>query len=278
MNMSKTIQRFPRGLGMTELAAQANKGDNDALVNLTNFAIRVWIVNNGNLWGRLYSAMELAEFLKCEPVIIQTKMKELVLDSRLFDRAQADKTVEALTGALIGWTLEDRMEISQQVAVLRAHQGDGNVPFVTSEVNKALALKQASTTSMQGLIRTLAGGGSVNIFNQQNNQFNMQGENEGITREEAVQVIQKEIADKGGLKELAYVEEVYDFKELPVVVATKQEGHRSDKEGLTLKNHEIDAIVSDYAGASKAFEEDHHALRREIEEGMDIDAEDPEID
>lgn len=275
--MNRNIQRFPRGLGMTELASQANMGDNEALTNLTNFVIRVWIVNNGKLWGKIYSAMELAEFLKCEPVIIQTKMREIVLDSRLFNREQADKVMESLIGAAVGWAIEDRMEISHQVDVLKAFQGDKYVPFVTSEVNKAISLKQASTNSIQSLIRTLSGGGSVNIFNQQNNQYNMQPGSIGVTREEAVKMIQTEVESKGGLKELAYVEDTYDFNELPQVVATKQDERRSDKEGLTLKNHEIDAIVSDYNGASKAFDEDHHALRREIEEGMDIYAEDPEM-
>lgn len=48
-------------------------------------------------------------------------------------------------------------------------------------------------------------------------------------------MIQKELADNGGIKEIEYVENQYDFKELPVVVATKQDGNRGDKEGLNIK-------------------------------------------
>ena len=86
-------------------------------------------------------------------------------------------------------------------------------------------MKQQSTTSLQSLVRAVSGGGTVNIFNQQNNQFNNTGESEPVlTRDIAMSMIQKELADKGGIKELEYVENQYDFKELPVVVATKQEG------------------------------------------------------
>lgn len=278
MRTNQKIPRFPRGMGMTELASLANKGDNTALVNLTNYAIQTWIVNNGSLWGKIYSILELARFLKCDPIIIQNKIKEVVLDNRLFDKSKTEETLESLTGALISWTLEDRMEISQQLALLRASQGDGYTPFVTGEVNKALALKQSSTTSMQSLIRTLSGGGSVNIF-QQNNQYNQQNNQyNGLSRDEAMEMIQKEIADKGGMKELEYVEGKYDFLELPEIIATKQGGNvGQEKEGLTLKNHEIDAIISDYAGASEAFEEDHHDIRREIEQCIDMEAEDPEL-
>ena len=95
----------------------------------------------------------------------------------------------------------------------------------------------------------------------------------------AVEVITaKEIANKGGIKELEYVENQYDFKELPVVVATKQEGNRGDKEGLTLRKAELDSVTADYHGALKAFDEDHHQIRREIEEGIDYEEIDPELE
>ena len=67
MKEQKIVPRFPRGLGITQLALQANAGDNEALKNLTKFVIHTWIVNNGKLWSRVYSVNELADFLKCEP-------------------------------------------------------------------------------------------------------------------------------------------------------------------------------------------------------------------
>lgn len=279
MKESKIVPRFPRGLGITQLALQANAGDDEALKNLTKFVIHTWIVNNGKLWSRVYSVNELADFLKCEPSIIQMQMKQTFLDNGLFDRNKMDEIADSLMGACIGWALEDRMEISQQLQILRDSQGGRYAPFITAEVNKAIGLKQQSTTSLQSLVRAVSGGGTVNIFNQQNNQFNNTGESEPVlTRDIAMSMIQKELADKGGIKEIEYVENQYDFKELPVVVVTKQEGNRGDKEGLTLKKAELDSVTGDYHGALKAFEEDHHQIRREIEEGIDYEEIDPELE
>ena len=279
MKEQKIVPRFPRGLGITQLALQANAGDDEALKNLTKFVIHTWIVNNGKLWSRVYSVNELADFLKCEPSIIQMQMKQTFLDNGLFDRNKMDEIADSLMGACIGWALEDRMEISQQLQILRDSQGGRYAPFITAEVNKAIGLKQQSTTSLQSLVRAVSGGGTVNIFNQQNNQFNNTGESEPVlTRDIAMSMIQKELADNGGIKELEYVENQYDFKELPVVVATKQEGNRGDKEGLTLKKAELDSVTGDYHGALKAFEEDHHQIRREIEEGIDYEEIDPELE
>lgn len=279
MKEQKIVPRFPRGLGITQLALQANAGDDEALKNLTEFVIHTWIVNNGKLWSRVYSVNELADFLKCEPSIIQMQMKQTFLDNGLFDRNKMDEIADSLMGACIGWALEDRMEISQQLQILRDSQGGRYAPFITAEVNKAIGLKQQSTTSLQSLVRAVSGGGTVNIFNQQNNQFNNTGESEPVlTRDIAMSMIQKELADKGGIKEIEYVENQYDFKELPVVVATKQEGNRGDKESLTLKKAELNSVTGDYHGALKVFEEDHHQIRREIEEGIDYEEIDPELE
>ena len=278
MKEQKVISRFPRGIGITQLALQANAGDDEALKNLTKFIIHTWIVNNGRLWSRVYSVNELADFLKCEPSIIQMQMKQTFLDNGLFDRDKMNEIADSLMGACIGWALEDRMEISQQVQVLRDSQGGRYAPFITPEVNKALGLKQQSTTSLQSLVRAMSGGGTVNIF-QQNNQFNNNNtqEEHALTRNEAMLMIQKELANNGSIKEIEYVENQYDFKELPVVVATKQTGNHSEKEGLNLRRKELDSVTEDYRGALEVFDEDHHQIRREIEEGIAYEEIDPEI-
>lgn len=278
MKEQKIVPRFPRGMGVTQLALQANTGDDEALKNLTKLIIHIWIVNNGKLWAKVYSVNELADFLKCEPAIIQMQMKQTFLDNGLFDRSKMNEIADSLMGACISWALEDRMEVSQQVQILRDSQGGRYAPFITSEVNKALGLKQQSTTSLQSLVRAVTGGGTVNIFTQQNNQFNNGAQEEQtLTRYEAMEMIQRELADKGGIKEIEYVENQYDFKELPVVVATKQDGNMGEKEVLTLKNGELDSVTGDYHGALKVFDEDHHQIRREIEEGIAYEEVDPEI-
>lgn len=278
MKEQKIAQRFPRGIGITQLAIQANNGDDEAMKNLTKFIIHIWIVNNGKLWSRYYSVNELADFLRCEPAIVQMQMKQTFLDNGLFDRSKMNEIADSLMGACISWALEDRMEISQQVQLLRDSQGGRYAPFITSEVNKAIGLKQQSTTSLQSLVRAMSGGGTVNIF-QQNNQFNNNNtqEEHALTRNEAMLMIQKELANNGSIKEIEYVENQYDFKELPVVVATKQTGNHSEKEGLNLRRKELDSVTEDYRGALEVFDEDHHQIRREIEEGIAYEEIDPEI-
>ena len=212
MKEQKIAQRFPRGIGITQLALQANGGDDEAMKNLTKFIIHIWIVNNGKLWSRYYSVNELADFLICEPAIVQMQMKQTFLDNGLFDRSKMNEIADSLMGACISWALEDRMEVSQQVQILRDSQGGRYAPFITSEVNKALGLKQQSTTSLQSLVRAVTGGGTVNIFAQQNNQFNNGAQEEQtLTRDEAMEMIQRELADKGGIKEIEYVENQYDI-------------------------------------------------------------------
>ena len=39
MKESKIVPRFPRGLGITQLAIQANAGDDEALKNLTKLIV-----------------------------------------------------------------------------------------------------------------------------------------------------------------------------------------------------------------------------------------------
>ena len=271
------IYRFPRGLGVTTLAQEACSGNDESFINLTRWCIQQWIINNGSLWGKHYSVQTLAEFLKCETALINHQMKQTFLENGLFSRDKVDQMADSLLGTAIAWAMEERMEINEQVDMLRKAQGGGYKPFITPEMNKALGLKQSSSTSLQSLIRTISGGGTVNIFNQHNTQINQQSE--GISREEAIRIIQSENDQVASVttKEINYIEEKYDFLELPTVVATKQDASRGDKEGLTLKNHEIESVTGDYHGAIEAFEDDHHAIRREIEENIDMDAEDPEI-
>lgn len=131
------------------------------LLESDQFVIHTWIVNNGKLWSRVYSVNELADFLKCEPSNYSEQMKQTFLDNGLFDRNKMDEIADSLMGACIGWALEDRMEISQQLQILRDSQGGRYAPFITAEVNKAIGLKQQSTTSLQSLVRAVSGGGTV---------------------------------------------------------------------------------------------------------------------
>jgi len=172
-----------------------------------------------------------------------------------------------------------RMEISHQVNILRESQGGHYTPFISAELNKALKMKLDSSTSLQSIIRTFMGGGTTNIFNQfgdtQNNQLN---QNQGISIEEARKIIleSQRVMDKP--QEAKLLADHYDLSSLPEVVATKQEGIDTTKEGLTLNTAEMRQITDDYEGAMELSSREHHELRREIEANIDPEDPDPEID
>ena len=79
-------------------------------------------------------------------------------------------------------------------------------------------------------------------------------------------------------EEAKYLESQYDMSALPEVVATKQQGVDTSKEGLTLNKTEINAITDDYKGTIEVSSKEHHELRREIEQRIDPYEEDPELD
>ena len=187
--------------------------------------------------------------------------------------------LQALLGEQVAWALEDRMEISHQVNILRESQGGHYTPFISAELNKALKMKLDSSTSLQSIIRTFMGGGTTNIFNQfgdtQNNQLN---QNQGISIDEARKIIleSQKIMDKP--QEAKLLADHYDLSSLPEVVATKQEGIDTTKEGLTLNTAEMRQITDDYKGAMELSSREHHELRREIEANIDPEDPDPEMD
>lgn len=274
------IQRFPRGAGITELARIANSDSENAdkaRESLTRVAIQTWLMGNGMLWGKNYTMSELSVFLKCESVIIQDQMRDQLFDNRMFSKEHIDKILESMTGAIIGMAIEDRMEASQQLGILKASQGNHYVPFISSEVGKMLTVKQSTTNNLHSILRTLSGAGTPNIFNQFNQQNNIEVHEVGITKVEALDFIQKQMSSIDRSKELEYIEAHYDFQDLPEVVANKQENIDTSKEGLSIKKTELEAITADYHGVKDIFEEEHHEIRREIMENIDRDAEDPEI-
>lgn len=273
--MEKQKIRFPRPLGVTQLMKDYKTSKDPAILDrLQSYYIQQWLISNGNICGKHYSIMELGNFLKCDPDRIRIHMRDQMLNTKIWDRANQEQLMDAIMGQQLSWLLEDRMEVASQVNSLRKSQGDHYTPFVTSELNKALSLKLNTTTNLQSLLRSLSGSGSVNIFNQ----FNQQNNTGGISVEEAIEIVEQENAktiDKS--KELQYIEATYEVEEFPEVVATKQQGIDTSKEGLTLNSGELKLIADDYKGVLNKFEEDHHEIRREIELKIDRDSEDPEL-
>lgn len=272
------IVRFPRPMGTTAMALEYQKNpDDNLLMKIHNYTINQWLMGNGVLCGITYDINTFSYRMGIDINYIRVFMRDRLLSSRIWDKDKAEDLLQALMGEQLAWALEDRMEIAHQVNILRESQGGKYVPFISSELGKALKLKLESSTSLQSIVRNLTGGSTTNIFAQFNQQNNVTQQN-AITVEEARQIVleSQRVMDK--TEEAKLLESRYDLSSLPEVVATKQEGVDTSKEGLNLNKAELMQITDDYKGAMELSSREHHELRREIEANIDPEDPDPEID
>ena len=284
--MAKEIKRVPRPLGITALMVEYHKLPEEQKVEfykkVKGVIIHHWIISNGNICGMTYSMDMLAQYLHCDVAEIQEHMKNRLLSTKIWDKDVQENMLNALMGQQVMWTMEDRMDIQSQLDILKKSQGNEYKAFVTAELNKALKLKLESTGSVQGLIKMFTGGtNNTLIFNQQNNRVE---EVQGCNVEEAINIISSEIS-KLSLppdKDVVFLEQNYDIGDInkfPQVIASLQSSDKGDKEGLNLKAGLDLASVDNYQfHRTEDSELEHHQLRREIEEGILVDEEDPELD
>lgn len=264
-------------MGVTAMALEYQKNPNDTLlVNIHNYLINQWLMGNGVLCGITYDINTFSYHMGIDINYIRIFMRDRLLSSRIWDKEKSEDLLQALMGEQLAWVLEDRMEIAHQVNVLRESQGGKYMPFISAELGKALKLKLESSTSLQSIVRNITGGSTTNIF-AQFNQNNVNQPQNTISIDEARQIVleSQKILDK--TEEAKLLEERYDIASLPEVVATKQEGVDTSKEGLNLNKAELAQITDDYKGAMELFPDEHHEIRREIEMRIDPDEEDPEL-
>ena len=272
------ITRFPRPMGTTAMALEYQKThEEEALIKVQNYLINQWLMGNGVLCGVTYDINSFYNRLGIDIEYVRVFMRDRLLSSRIWDKDKQEELLNALLGEQLAWALEDRMEISHQLQILRDSQGGKYTPFISSEVNKTLKLKLESSTSLQSIIRNLTGGNTTNIFNQFNQQNNLNAENT-ISIEEARTIVLESQKVLTKTEEAKLLEDKYDINSLPEVVATKQEGVDTSKEGLNLNKKELNQITDNYKAAMEISSKEHHELRREIEMRIDTDSYDPEMD
>lgn len=272
------ITRFPRPMGTTAMALEYQKThEEEALIKVQNYLINQWLMGNGVLCGVIYDINSFSNRLGIDIEYVRVFMRDRLLSSRIWDKDKQEELLNALLGEQLAWALEDRMEISHQLQILRDSQGGKYTPFISSEVNKTLKLKLESSTSLQSIIRNLTGGNTTNIFNQFNQQNNLNAENT-ISIEEARTIVLESQKVLTKTEEAKLLEDKYDINSLPEVVATKQEGVDTSKEGLNLNKKELNQITDNYKAAMEISSKEHHELRREIEMRIDTDSYDPEMD
>lgn len=273
------IVRFPRPLGTTAMILEYQKSGNpEDLIKVQNYLINQWLLGNGVLCGVTYDINSFSNRLGIDTEYVRIFMRDRLLSSKIWDKDKQEELLQALMGEQLAWALEDRMEISHQLQILRDSQGGKYTPFISAEVNKTLKLKLESSTSLQSIIRNLTGGNTTNIFNQFNQQNNLGAPVDTISIEEARTIVLESQKVLSKPEEAKLLEEKYDINSLPEVVATKQEGVDTSKEGLNLNKKELNQITDNYKAAMELSSKEHHELRREIEMRIDTDSYDPEMD
>ena len=274
--MEKDIVRFPRPLGTTALAIQyqSNKTDENRQA-LYNYIIHNWILNNGRFGNIPMDINTLSRTLHISSEYIQLYMRDHILSSKIWDPEIQQELVNGLLGQQLSWALEDRMEVNQQIQILKQSQGDHYTPFISAELNKALKLRLDTSASLQQIVRSLTGGGTTNIFMQQNN--NTQVQNNFIGRDEAIELISENsgfLEDKSD--QAKFLEQAYDLKQLPQVVANT-DNNDNYGQSFNVNRQELNEITDDYKGAIALSSKERHDMRREIEMNIDPDEEDPEF-
>lgn len=268
--------RLPRPIGVTQLMGEYHSSkDVNILARVQIYFIQQWLLANGRVCGRMFNITELSSFLGCDPEMIRIQMRDQFLNTKLWNKEVQEGLLESLIGQHISWAIEDRMEVENQVSILRNSQGQHYTPFITAELNKAIGMKLSSTNTLGGIIKNLSGGGSINIFQQNNKQENNYV---GITVQQAVEIIQDQNKELKAPQQVQYIEAHYDIEELPEVVANKQIGVDTSKEGLHIGQAELAQIADNYKGTLKSFDEEHHQMRRELELGINPEDYDPELD
>ena len=250
-------------------------GDQSILEKVRSYILGQWSMGNGMICGVHYSIAQLASYLGVDPETIKVYMRDKVLNSRVWDKEQQEKILMGLLGEQLVWAMEDRMDIASQVQILQEAQGNKYVPYLTAELNKALKLRLDSSSSIQNIVRNMSGGGSTNIFNQIINSGNTVQQQQYITFDEARELIENRQSENI-TEEAKLLETKYDIKSLPEVVAYEQGIKATD--GSKLNNNELNAITDSYKETLIESPKLHHEMRREIEENIDPESEDPELD
>lgn len=277
----KNIKRFPRPLGTTSLAIEYSLTPSDEnRFRLYNHVIHQWLLSNGKFGGKYMDVNTLSQVTGIPTDYIQCFMRDQVLNSKIWDKDKQEELLNGLLGQTLAWALEDRLAIKAQVDLLRQSQNGHYTPFVSAELNKAMKMMLDSSTGLQSVIRTFMGGGTTNIFNMFNQQNNVDNHQEnGISLEAAKQLIlESNVVLNDKSKEARLLETKYDLMALPEVVATKQEGVDNEDYGgsFNINQAELKEVTDDYKASIEASSKDRHEMRREIEQNIDLDEEDPE--
>lgn len=188
--LAKVVTRIPRPAGTTFLSITYNQEQSTTNKDRLLAHIVYAYTSSGFRWNN--KPIPLPTFAQ----IIQTptnKIMELISKSgeqmgSLLNPDHLKSTIESIITLSASWAIQDRGQIQKQVEDLLRSQGGKYMPFVTSEVNKALKLTLDSNKNLIETFKSLLTNNQTNILNI----FNQTGTSESdslLTPENAIQLI-----------------------------------------------------------------------------------------
>jgi hypothetical protein len=131
----------------------------------------------------------MAQILKIPVSTIMQYISKVSLNmGSLADPEQLDQTLKSIITLSTSWAIQDRGIIQNQLDTLMRSQGGRYMPFVSSEVNKALKLILESNKNLMESYKTFFTQSSttINILNMNANK----GKQDHLTHEDAINIIQ----------------------------------------------------------------------------------------
>jgi len=164
-NKTKTqtnIKRLPRAKGLTMMIGgilrSQTKDPKPQLKQVKQLIIEQWIHSSYRLNGEVTSIDELANYLGMEREELQKYVNEATLNIALmFERDNGGIRQEARVQFVqaLKWASETLALTSHQTKLLLANQGDKYVPFLTRDLNGAIANQIAAQKPTMELLKML---------------------------------------------------------------------------------------------------------------------------
>lgn len=264
--------RTPRPKGTTEISYIYNKDKTeDNKHKLITHVIRHYINTNFCYCNQSMNLEQFSQYIQVEPNIIH---KEIMDIGQIQYQMLNDKAKEEIFGGLIFncffGALSDRSTALQHSNILLAAQGQTYKPFISSEVTKALKLNQDANAQVLNVLTKFIGNQGPGISITNNINANSNNNNQVLTVEGALQLIQQNTDNRPLLedpeaKEALYIQ--YGIGSMPEVNANLQTGYDTSKEGLSFNKIADAQLIDDEEGKRS-----RHADRREKAYNIDTEA------
>lgn len=164
-------RRIPRNSGLTWRmkkyhSMEEGEGKEIELERIKKQLLRDWVKDGFRILGEIKDVGEMAEFLNWQEKKV---VKEIMRAEGNMMGKDGKEGARALFSMIFGGAMASRGLIMGQARALISSQGNQYVPFLTSEVNRALANLLQSDNTLISLLRTIQSPANPSVPIQINN-------------------------------------------------------------------------------------------------------------